>query len=43
MSHGFGYVQVRLGSDPLWFETGTVQFHVGSPLQVDPFGTRWQI
>ena len=41
-----------LGSDPLWygsslftrdrFQTGTVQFHMGSPSQVDPIGTRKQ-
>ena len=39
--HGTRYVQIRLGSDPLWyestlftrdwFEIGTVQFHMGSP------------
>ena len=51
--HGIGYVQIRLGSDPLWygftlftrdrFETGMVRFHMGSPSQVDSFGTRLQI
>ena len=33
--HGIGYVQIRLGSNALFkrdrFETGTVQFHMGSP------------
>ena len=39
--HGIGYVAIRLGLDPLWygstlftrdwFETRTVQFHIGSP------------
>ena len=39
--HGIGYVQIRLGSDPLWygstlftrdrFETRTLQFHIRSP------------
>ena len=39
--HGIGYVQIRLGSDPLWtgstlftrdrFETGTLRFYIGSP------------
>ena len=38
--HGIAYLQIRLGSDPLWyrstlftrdrFETGTVRFYMGS-------------
>ena len=49
-SQGIGYAQICLGSDPLWyrstlftrkrFETETIQFHMGSPSQVDPFGAR---
>ena len=39
--HGIGYIQIHLGSDPLWygstlftwdwFKTGTVRLHIGSP------------
>ena len=49
--HGIGYVQISLGSGPLWygstlftrdwFETGMVWFNVGSLSKVDLFGTRW--
>ena len=46
--HGIGYVQIRLGSGPLWygstlfirdwFETGMVRLHIGSFSKVGPFG-----
>ena len=45
-----GSDQICLGSDPQWsgsalftrdrFETGMVRFYMGSPSEVNPFGTR---